>query len=173
MYIWVVMKYFIRLLNKIKQKFRHKKPKWDLSDSGIQNPKYTSSAYTSFKSLDLWEAQLKDICKLIHNFEEIYGNRSWYRKANDPYYAHDIDKILKVINNWDKRIGLTPPVFMHNGFNDLLIYDGRHRFSTCVLFYKDRRRVIPFLIDSRQYAWVKKNMPSCKFRRTIEQGQSK
>lgn len=162
------MKYFVRFLNKIKRQFRHKKPKWDLSNSGIRNSKYTNSAYATFKSLDLWKAQLKDICKLIRNFEEIYGNKSWYRKANDPCYVHDMGKVYNVIKNWDNCIGLTPPVFMHNGYNNLLIHDGNHRFSTCVLFYKDRRRVIPFLIDSKQHVWIKQNIPSCKFLRTIK-----
>ncbi len=161
------MKKIVRLLKRIKRIFRHKKPQWDCSESGIKNPQYTNSAYYSAKSLDLWEAKLNDICNVIYDCQNTYGERSWYRSGYGEDYPHDMIKIRKIVKNWDKCIKLTPIVLIYNGNNNLLIYDGNHRFSTCLLFYKSLKKRIPFLIDSASRNWIKQNIRSCKLIKTV------
>lgn len=161
------MKFIVHLLKGIKRKFRHKKPQWDYSVSGIKNPQYTNSIYRTVQSLDLWVACLKDICSVIYDCRNTYGEKSWYRSGYGEDYPHDMGKVRKIVKNWDNCIKLTPVVLTYNGYNNLLVYDGNHRFSTCLLFYKNQKKKIPFLIDSKNRAWVKRNIPSCKLIKII------
>ena len=78
----------------------------------------------------------------------------------------------------DKNGTLTVPIQYEqvgSFFNDRAYFKKNGKYG---YINSKGQQVIPASYDevmdfTFEYAWVKKNMPSCKFRRTIEQGQSK
>lgn len=127
-------------------------PSWDLQTASIKNSDYVDYGWT--EPLVLLQAPFTAVYNAIYKPNGIY--------SSDVLWSHhDIDKINRIIEEWNTGKQLCPILFVLSGHQDvtqkgLLLLSGNHRLSVLRAFYEQQNVdfELPFLMKESESNWI-------------------
>lgn len=145
------------IIAKYKKSFPSISASWDVSDDCLN--------FTDIDRQILSSGVSVLTCSLGNLFAGIYKPNVY--KANTLWNRdiHDINKIARVIAEWENGTALSPVFLVKHGELDMgLVADGKHRLTV-----SDRISVqeIPFMVQTANCAWVMKAIPTATLIRHI------
>lgn len=116
-------------------------PQWHLLKPDIDFLKLEDDQHIELGDVDSYELYIITKEELFRILDESFS--SVYIKTK-IWKNHDNDKIIKVLQNWEKNIKLIPPVVTFNFYSKKFnIQDGKHRFAVANYFEAE---TIPIII---------------------------